>query len=411
MRTFVLVLGFLCLIPLSEGAALHQIAPTSIRPNSIHAHAAHVLMDRKKNELAMKELKLAMHNDPYNRSVAIKLARVYFSQKEYARSLDLVLPFQNLSTRKTNLLYFIARCHEEMGNFDDAYLYFKKAYRLDPTLYKASLNIARLFVKKGLYFDAATHLKTLLETNPDYTPAQQEFAMVLKVIRENRHNIFRRGNLVVTFPDYNLIRDLEEWYPFLQERIWQVKNAMGAEDFPIWMEIVDKIRTPAAPPAWYNPLEQKLYLTVDTVQRRYTSLFVHQLTYLFLHRMGLDRCPPWLKEGIALYFAQPNLLKNMSLRRLNGNWNLLQNKFFPDRRYLHFDRLSDADRENLFQAFLIAKFLIQRYGWGNLEKFVKAFGDGNRRLEEIVWDTFHIHFRQMVDDFDMYLITRYYFKS
>ena len=75
------------------------------------------------------------------------------------KSLELLLPFQALSTRKSNVYYYIGLCYDRKKQYKDAYIYYKKAFKLDPTHYKSKLRIAQLFIKKGLYYDAATHLK------------------------------------------------------------------------------------------------------------------------------------------------------------------------------------------------------------------------------------------------------------
>ena len=392
------------------GYSLRQQNAIAGVETSTHSHAARMLLDRRNYKSGVEELKKALHDQPDNRKVAVKLASIYYRNQQYEMALEMVLPFQNLATKSTNLFYFIGRCMDAIGRKDEAYEYYQRAFRLDPTLYKAPLRIAQLFMEKGLHFDAATHLKNLLEINPEYKPAQVEFETALRLIRENQKNTFRRGNMVVTFPDYNLIRDLEEWYPYLQEKVYYLQNALGVKKQVIWVEIVQKIRSPHSPPALYQPLENKLYLTVDTVQRKYTALFTHQLAYAFFHQMNLSKAPAWLKEGIALYFSQPNLIKDIPLRKLGGSFDLLDQKFFPDRRYLNFNEISQTQREQLLRAFLIAKFLIERYGWDNLERFLKEFEAGKKNIAEVVWDVFHIRYRKLMDDFDVYAISNYYFR-
>ena len=112
----------------------------------------------------------------------------------------------------------------------------------------------------------------------------------------------------MTFPDYNLIRDIEEWYPFLQEKVFYIQNALGIQNQVVWIKVVPKIETRANPPAQFRRMENKIYLTVDTLKRKYTSLFAHELSYMLLHQMDINKAPEWLKEGMAMYFSQPNLL-------------------------------------------------------------------------------------------------------
>ena len=386
-------------------------SPKFRRSSSIHAHSARLLLDRDKNQDAIQEIKKALHSHPGNRGLSIKLAQMYYSSDKLDKSLELLLPFQALSTRKSNVYYYIGLCYDRKKQYKDAYIYYKKAFKLDPTHYKSKLRIAQLFIKKGLYYDAATHLKNLLEINPEYQPAQLEFELTLRLIKENKHNIFRRGNLVVTFPDYNLIRDIEEWYPFLQEKVFYMQNALGIQNQVVWIKVVPQIDTRAKPPAQFRRMENKIYLTVDTLKRKYTSLFAHELSYMFLHQMDIKKAPEWLKEGMAMYFSQPNLLKHLTLRRVRTGDDIFNQSFPQDKSYLHYNRLAKEDKQNLMHAFLLVKYLVTQYGWSNFEKFVKKFESGTHTTASAIWDIYHIKYRKFLMDFDMYIISRHFFKS
>lgn len=385
--------------------------PRLRKPSSIHAHMAKILLDRDKSTEAIDELKKALHSQPKNRGLAVKLAEIYYNNKEYAKALELLLPLQALSSRKHNIFLYLGLVYDGSEDYRSAYIYYKKAFKLDPTSYRSKLKIAQLFIKRGLFYDAATHLKNLLEINPDYKPAKVEFDLTLRLIKENTHNIFRRGSLVITFPDYNLIRDIEEWYPYLQEKIYYLQNALGVYDQVVWLKIVDKVPTNASPPALFRTMEDKIYLTVDSLKRKYTSLFTHELTYLFFHRMGVRKAPQWLVEGLALYFSQPNLLKNMNLRRVRAGLNLLNEQFFPDKRYLHFHQLSLKEKQDLFHAFLIAKYFVVHYGWDNIQKLIRKFGEGRFSNEEAIWEVLHITLKKLETDFDVFVMTQHFFKS
>lgn len=386
-------------------------APKFRRSSSIHAHAARLMLDRKNEVGAISELKKALHSQPNNRGLSVKLAQMYYKNGDVDKSLELLLPFQALSTRNSNIYYYLGLCYDKKKQYKDAYIYYKKAFKLDPTHYKSKLRIAQLFIKKGLYYDAATHLKNLLEINPEYQPAQLEFELTLRLIKENKHNIFRRGNLVITFPDYNLIRDVEEWYPFLQEKIYYMQNALGTQNQVVWIKIVPKIETRANPPAQFRRMENKIYLTVDTLRRKYTSLFAHELTYLLLNHMDIKKAPGWLKEGIAMYFSQPNLLKHMNMRRLRTGDDIFRRSFPQDKSYLHFDKLGNKDKHDLLHSFLIVKYLIHQYGWNNLEKFIKLFESGTYSTAQAIWETYHIDYGKFLLDFDVYMISRHFFKT
>ena len=59
------------------------------------------------NLSAIQEIKKALHSHPGNRGLSIKLAQMYYSSGKLDKSLELLLPFQALSTRKSNVYYYI----------------------------------------------------------------------------------------------------------------------------------------------------------------------------------------------------------------------------------------------------------------------------------------------------------------
>ncbi|PCJ21060.1 MAG: hypothetical protein COB02_00285 [Candidatus Cloacimonadota bacterium] len=413
MKTY-LFITFIFLTGLSSLEAFYSLDEASTiwrKSSSIHAHSAKLFLDRNKIDIALIELKKALHDQPGNRQLSSKLAEIYFKRKKYQLALDLLLPFQTVSTKKNNIYYFLGLIYDRTAQYKTAYIYYKKAFKLDPTLLKSRLRMAQLFIKKGLYYDAATHLKNILEINPDYKPAKLEFELTLKLIKENKTSVFRRGNLVITFEDFNLIRDIEEWYPYLQEKIYYMQNAFNLKNQVVWIKIVKKIRSHGNPPALYRNVDKKIYLTEDSLRRKYTSLFTHELAYLFAHKLNANKAPSWLIEGIALYFSQPNILKNMSIRKLRGDWEDLGNAFHKDKRYLNFQDIDKKLKIKLFHSFLIVKYLITRYGFENLEKFVKLFSDKKIKTSQAIWKIYHITYQKLKLDFDVFMITNHFFKT
>lgn len=408
---FVILSIFICLSSVEAFYTLDESSTIWRRSSSIHAHSAKLFLDRNKIDTALVELKKALHDQPGNRQISTKLAELYFKQRKFSEALELLFPFQSVSTKKNNIYYFIGLIHDRMKKYKTAYIYYKKAFKLDPTLLKARLRIAQLFIKKGLYYDAATHLKNILEINPDYKPAKLEFELTLRLIKENKTSVFRRGNLVITFEDYNLIRDIEEWYPYLQEKIYYMQNTFNIKNQVVWIKIVKKIRSNGNPPALYRNIDKKIYITEDSLRRKYTSLFAHELAYLFAHKMNVNKAPIWLLEGIALYFSKPNVLKNMSIRKLRGDWDNLDDAFHKDKRYLNFNKIDKEMKIKLFHSFLIVKYLITRYGFENLEKFVKLFAEKKIKTSDAIWQIYHVSYRKLKLDFDVFMISNHYFKT
>ena len=90
---------------------------------------------------------------------------------------------------------------------------------------------------------------------------------------------------------------------------------------------------------------------------------------------------------------------------------IFKQSFPQDKNYLHYNRLNQDEKRNLMHAFLLVKYLVTQYGWSNFEKFVKTFESGTYSTAEAIWDVYHIKYRKFLMDFDMYMISRHFFKT
>ena len=157
-------------------------------------------------------------------------------------------------------------------------------------------------------------------------------------------------------------------------------------------------------------MENKIYLTVDTLKRKYTSLFAHELSYMLLHQMDINKAPEWLKEGMAMYFAA-KFIKTFNLKKNANRRRHFQAEFPTGQKLSTLQSPKPKEKHNLMHAFLIVKYLITQYGWSNFERFVKKFESGTHSTADAIWDVYHIKYRKFLMDFDMYMISRHFFKT
>ena len=101
----------------------------------------------------------------------------------------------------------------------------------------------------------------------------------------------------------------------------------------------------------------------------------------------------------------------MSIRKLRGDWDNLSSAFHKDKRYLNYHEIDKDQKIKLFHSFLIVKFLITRYGFDNLEKFVKLFAQKKMKTADAIWKIYHVSYRKLKLDFDVFMITNHFFKT
>ena len=108
-------------------------------------------------------------------------------------------------------------------------------------------------------------------------------------------------------------------------------------------------------------MENKIYLTVDTLKRKYTSLLPNELSYMFLHQMDIKKAPGMAARGNGYVFSQPNLLKHLTSRSGTNRDDIFNQSFPQDKAIYTTNPFAKEDKQNLMHAFLLVKYLVTQY--------------------------------------------------
>lgn len=391
-------------------AILSRTDPVFARgTSSIHHVEARLHLDAQRTELALESLTRALHDRPDDLETAVKLADLHYRARRYAKSVDILRDYVDRASVRRNVFYYLALSFDRLDDFRNALGYYYKALTLDPRLLKAYVRIARVRVRQGLVFDATRALKKCLEINPDYFPALQELRVVNRLVRLNAENVYRKDNVVVLFPDSKLYGAVDALYPRIQRTIEFLERNLKYHVPEVWVKVVGKVPRFENPPAFYDHPEGCVYLEVEAVKTGEATALIHELTYLYLRRMGKNNCPSWLAEGLALFVSRPSVLADTPLRSLRDRDLDFRRTFSPEKSYLRWETTTEESRKALLRAFLCVRFLLDSYGWPAMRKVLAAYRDGASSFEKVCWDVLHVDFESLRRRWDVYAVSNYYF--
>ena len=152
--------------------------------SSVYHVESRLHLDRDRPDSALISLTKALHEDPENIKIVIKIADLNYSKHRYANAISLLRDYVHRGTAKHNVYYYLALCYDKKSNLQFALGYYYKALKTDPRLLKAYVRIARVRTKQGLPYDALRALKKCLSINPDYFPALQEERTVNLLVKQ-----------------------------------------------------------------------------------------------------------------------------------------------------------------------------------------------------------------------------------
>lgn len=386
-----------------SGPAMYQ------KPSSMYAIEAKIHLDRNRLQEATEALTRALHEEPDNVKIAVKLADTYYRLRDYEKVIHILRNYVALSTRDINIFFRLALCFDHRNDFRSALGYYYKALQQDPYLLPAYVKIAQVRLKQGLVFDAAKVLRSVLQIKPDYTPALEELRIVDKLIKDNQHNVYRRGNLVVIFYDYGQLALIEKLFPLMEAHRQNLEDKLGYHIPSVWIKVVKKIERHNGPPAFYDDIEDSIHFSIAALERQDHVLFAHELTWLYLTRMTKKNAPRWLMEGLALIECHPEFVDKLPLRTLELKWIELDSRLTAEKNYLDFERNPEPVQHTLLLSYLLTRFLLENYGWPAMRTLLDEYRKGASQFEKLAYSVLNIPYDALVAKWNMYAITRYYF--
>jgi len=123
--------------------------------------------------LALKEFRLAAQSKPESAHIQAALAQAYYLKNAFPEAEEHYLKALKLDSNNSQVQNNLAALYLDMGRWNDAILYFKKAAS-DLTFTNAEVALTGLgyaYLQKGEYLEAVTACKEALEHNHRYPPA------------------------------------------------------------------------------------------------------------------------------------------------------------------------------------------------------------------------------------------------
>lgn len=380
------------------------------KPGSMHAVESRIHLDRQRWDEAIASLTRALHEEPDNVRIGIQLADVHYRLRDYDKSIQLLRHFLPQSSREYNIGYRLALCFDHRHDLRTALGYYFRALQTDPYLLPAYVKIAQIKIRQDLVFDAAKVLRKALEIRADYTPALEELKVVNRLIKSNLHNVYRKGNLVVVFYEFAQVATIEKMWPLMEAHRQNLEDKLGYHIPNIWVKLVPKVERHNGPPVFYDDLEDAIHMSIAALERQDHIVFAHELTWLYLTRMTKKNAPRWLMEGLALVEAHPKFLDETPLRSLDLKWRELDRRLTSEKNYLDFAHNPPEMNLILLRSYLLVRFLLESYGWPTMREMLTAYRLGATQFEKVCLDLLHIPFDNLVARWNMYGITRYYFR-
>jgi tetratricopeptide (TPR) repeat protein len=379
------------------------------RPSTSFAVESQIHLARRRWETAIESLKRALHDQPDNVRLAQKLAELHIRLEQFDKAILILEDYLPLTSKRENLYFMLGYAHDRLNHFPEALGYYSKAIKAQPGRLSIYVRAAQVRLRQGLVYDAAKILRRALEIDRDYAPAVEELAIVNKLIKENRHNIYRRGNMVILFRDYRQFTQIDALYPYLEQHRLNLENNLKYHVPLLWVKIVRKIEQHDNPPALNNWSEDVILITEDTLQKQNHEAIGHELAYLYLLRMTRNNVPRWLAEGIALWECRPKFLSTTPLRSADNAWPEERRFLSAEKNYLDFDKQSEGTKRQLLRAFVLTRFLLDNYGWEGMRKILLRYAEGETRFSNIAWNTLHIQLNMLIARWNMYVLTNFFF--
>lgn len=133
---------------------------------SLYVYYAENLISEGKKEEASKNLQTALGLEPDNQKAKFTLAKIYFDDKKYSTSRDLLLDIAN--TEEAEVLNLLAKNCMKLKDFEMAGGIFKKLSKNYPKNHILLCDLARCEIELKNFKQAKETLKQALMIFPDY---------------------------------------------------------------------------------------------------------------------------------------------------------------------------------------------------------------------------------------------------
>jgi Tfp pilus assembly protein PilF len=147
----------------------------AIDPNYAAAHnylgKAHELLGQDTEAIASYQAALSNLQYETPQYPHWSLAMLYLKQKQYQKGLDSLLQVRRLEPANSVVLHKIGETYREMGDLDNALLFFKESVSVVPNDHLAHYQLASFYLSQGSESLASDAFKKVIELAPESAEA------------------------------------------------------------------------------------------------------------------------------------------------------------------------------------------------------------------------------------------------
>jgi len=183
LRTVLFLVVFFAVV-LSACAPVSQESSKNRQQAEVHYKLATAHLQANNPTLALKELLIAVRQDPQNSSIQVALAQAYQQKKAYPQAEKHYLKALDLSNDDPRYQNNIATLYLDMGEWDKAIHYFDQASQnlLFLNAHVAVAGKAYAYYKKNDFPQALAYFKEVNALAPRYAPAYFHQSQVYKAM-------------------------------------------------------------------------------------------------------------------------------------------------------------------------------------------------------------------------------------
>lgn len=123
--------------------------------------------------------------DPFHKEALYNLSHIYFSKRDYERSVDLLNRCLRIDPKDARTINLIGLVLEAVGNSRSAEGCFKRAIQLEPKDYTFHYNLANLLSRQNRTEEAIKEYRKVIELNSSYRDAYIQLGNHLKLLKRH----------------------------------------------------------------------------------------------------------------------------------------------------------------------------------------------------------------------------------
>ncbi len=314
----------------------------------------------------------------------------------YLLKLEELIPFDSLTKLK------IAYCYYRISNLYMSQYYAQESKKLNKTVPETYFLLADVYYDQNNLFDAKNELEVglKLKNDPLY---QDKLSKILKEIELSKEQYKSSTNqFKIEFDkdsieqnDINPILNLlEEYYKELTTSF----NYYPSEPITVIIYSENDFKEFTKAPDWSAGLyDGKIRLPGKNIKlnEKAAEILKHELVHALITKKTNSNAPPWLQEGLALFYENAKIdinIKIVELPPLNS---------FPQ----SFGNFNNKDSQLFYaKSFSFVEYLINQYGSWKIILFLEELSKG-KNTEEAFQSTYLLNLNDMEQQWRNYIIS------